>query len=140
MPTWSIRRWISRDLSRRFRAVCLVILAANAGVPTAALTVGRAVEPPPERYASGPTLSGKTWEMVLKDPAQVNYFCSLAMGEPPQRGAYWMGCYRPDLDAVVLMEKSAWPDASEWDQLRAHEWAHARGWRHAHTSTGWTGH
>lgn len=90
----------------------------------------RAVEPPPDQYATGPTQTGKTWEMILKDPAAVNYFCGLAMGEPPQKGGYWMGCYRPDLDAVVLMDPKSWPSRSEYEQLRAHEWGHARGWRH----------
>lgn len=94
------------------------------------LKLNRAVEPPPPQYASGPTQTGKTWEMILSDPAAVNYICGLQLGEPPQKGGYWMGCYRPDLDAVVLMDPKTWPSKSEYDQLRAHEWAHARGWRH----------
>lgn len=105
-------------------------LALAASADASALTLQRAVKPPPPEFASGPTKTGKTWELIFDDPVKVDYFCSLAMGEPARRGGYWMGCYRPDLDAVVLMSRSAWPSKREWRELRAHEWAHARGWRH----------
>jgi len=119
------------DLRRAAAALAAVALATGAPMRANALTAQRAVEPPPAEFASGPTRTGKTWELVFDDPAKVNYFCSLAMGEPSRKGGYWMGCYRPDLDAVVLMSRAAWPSVREWRELRAHEWAHARGWRHA---------
>ncbi|CAN7393742.1 hypothetical protein LJR219_002425 [Phenylobacterium sp. LjRoot219] len=93
----------------------------------------RAVEPAPVIYASGPTRTGKTWEMVLRNVEQVDYICRTAMGGLPEharRGAYYWGCYHAKLDAVVLVDPRAWPSRREWDAAREHEWAHARGWRH----------
>ena len=91
------------------------------------------MEAAPAIYASGPTVTGKTWELVLPDVAQVDYICRSAMGGAPQGArsrAYYWGCYHSKLDAVVLVDPRAWPSRREWLEAREHEWAHARGWRH----------
>jgi hypothetical protein len=90
----------------------------------------RAVEPPPEQYAAGPTLSGKTYQLDLPDPAQVNYLCTLVLGPAWPPGGYWMGCYNGKMDAVIVPSKGAWPSEVERQALIRHEWAHARGWAH----------
>ena len=108
--------------------LALLHLALAACSSDNALTLVRAVEPPPARYASGPTLSGVTRELSFSTPEAVQAFCNRFLG-PPRRG-YYEACYIPALDLVVLPDKHAWPSARERAELRAHEWAHARGWRH----------
>lgn len=101
--------------------------------PTFAFTPGRAVEPPPSLYAAGPTHTGRTWEMILPSVEAVDYLCRLSMDGPPagaRRGFYYAACYHVGLDAVVLPDPKVWPSRAEWRQIREHEWAHARGWRH----------
>ena len=122
---------------------------ASSGVALAApgiahgFTPGRAVEPPPAVYASGPSQTGKNWELYLPSVGAGDYLCRMALHGVPQgapRGFYYWGCYDPALDAVVLPQTDAWPSRREWDELRAHEWAHARGWRHKPNGRGtdWT--
>jgi hypothetical protein len=111
--------------------LCGAVLAA--APPARGFSPGRAVEPAPAIYASGPTRTGRTWEMILPSVPQVDYLCRLAQGGLPEGarpGFYYWGCYHPKLDAVILVDPKAWPSQSEWRQARAHEWAHARGWRH----------
>lgn len=94
---------------------------------------GRAVEPPPAIYASGPSLTGRTKEVLMSSVEQVNQICGLALHGLPQgaqRGSYYMGCYNPRLDLVILIDPKGWPSLREWKRIREHEWAHARGWRH----------
>ena len=104
-----------------------------------AFTVGRAAEPPPAIYAQGPTITGRTRELQLKSVAQVNYVCGVLLRAPAanaENGGYYTGCYAPKLDMIVLMQPSAWPSRREWEEIRVHEWAHARGWRHHLDGTG----
>lgn len=98
--------------------------------PLAAPATVRAVEAPPLQYADGPTISGRTGMIELADPAQVDQLCSLTLGRAWPRGSYWMGCYNVTTDAVIVPAKGAWPSEAERQALIAHEWAHARGWRH----------
>lgn len=90
----------------------------------------RAVEAPPLRYSQGPTLSGHTETLELSDPLEVDHRCARKLGTAWPRGAHWMGCYDSDLDLVIVPAKGAWPSERERQALIAHEWAHARGWRH----------
>ena len=104
-----------------------------------ALTFERAVEAPPAIYAQGPTLTGRTRELQLNSVDAVNYVCSVLLHAPArtsEQGGYYTGCYAPALDIVVLMQPSAWPSRREWEAIRVHEWAHARGWRHHLDGTG----
>ena len=96
-----------------------------------------AVEPPPARYASGPTLQGATREQTFSTPEAVQAVCNRFLGRPRQ--GYYEACYIPALDLVVLPDKHAWPSARERAELRAHEWAHARGWRHGFSAEPATG-
>lgn len=119
----------------RLCGLCAAIsgVLATAATPARPFSRVRAVEPAPAVYASGPTRTGKTWELVLRNVAQVDYICRTAMGGLPEharRGAYYWGCYHERLDAVVLVDPRAWPSRREWLETREHEWAHARGWRH----------
>lgn len=119
----------------RLGGLCAAIsgVLVIAATPARPFTRTRAVEPAPAIYASGPTRSGRTWELVLRSVEQVDYICRTAMGGLPEharRGAYYWGCYHTKLDAVVLVDPRAWPSRREWDEAREHEWAHARGWRH----------
>lgn len=93
------------------------------------------VEPPPEEYASGPTQTGKTRELIFDDLEALQKFCQVWGGVPqasPERAGdrYAQACYSPRVDIVALPSRKAWPSQKEIDQLREHEWAHARGWRH----------
>ena len=110
----------------------LVLLAAVAALPcagpAAAFTRGRAVEPPPARYTYGPTLYGHTTERDFKDTDKVQEVCDFYLGRPAR--GYYEACYIPALDLVVMPAKGVWPSDKEWSELRQHEWAHARGWRH----------
>jgi len=90
----------------------------------------RVVESPPPQFTSGPTLSGRTYQIDLTDAAQVNYLCTLALGPTSPPGGYWMGCYNGKMDAVIVPTKAAWPSEIERQALIRHEWAHARGWVH----------
>ncbi|MDB5448009.1 MAG: hypothetical protein JWQ97_3326 [Phenylobacterium sp.] len=137
MFAWDLKHRIHLQWPRRFCAVGLVIVAANIGVPTRAFTVMRAVEAPPSRYAAGPTITGATREKTFSTPDAVQAFCNFYLGPP--RGGYYQACYVPALDLVVLPDKRAWPSAREREELRAHEWAHARGWRHPGMSSASTG-
>lgn len=130
---------------RRFLVLCALMagLLASVATPARPFSLGRAVEPAPRIYASGPSRTGKTWELLLPDVAQVDYVCRTVMGGPPEGarpGAYYWGCYHPKLDAVVLVDPRAWPSRREWRASREHEWAHARGWRHRPDGRGtdWT--
>jgi hypothetical protein len=117
----------------------LVVLTCTATTPSFALTFERVVEPPPAIYAQGPTLTGRTYEIRLDSVEAVDQVCRTLLHGLPQgayKGAYYMGCYNPRLDAVILMQPKAWPSRREWEAIRAHEWAHARGWRHRRDGTG----
>jgi len=110
-------------------------LAACAGAQQAvALTPMRAVQPPPAQYASGPTMSGATVERSFADLDRLQAFCNFYLGRPAR--GYYQACYVAALDVIALPDRHAWPSAAERRQLRAHEWAHARGWRHAASTTG----
>lgn len=97
------------------------------------LRPNKAVEAPPDQYTSGPTQTGATTEhqMTLD---QVGVLCrafGIGYGAPTSAGKpYEMGCYIPQVDWVVLPTKDEWPSSAEWNALREHEWAHARGWMH----------
>lgn len=95
----------------------------------------RIVEAPPEEYRSGPTVSGKTTERIFDNFDEMQRFCrenGVSLGHNPGRGAYFQACYVPSLDVVALPSRKAWPSQREIDELREHEWAHARGWRHSY--------
>lgn len=114
--------------------LCRAALAALFVIPGLAgeargLTLREAVERPPAEYSSGPTQSGRTYALELPSAAAVDFLCRLGLGPPPRRGGAWWGCYRPDMDAVIVPARGAWREA-ERRTILAHEWAHARGWRH----------
>ena len=117
----------------------IVAVLFGSASPTRAFTPGRVVEPPPPAYAQGPTRTGRTYEIRLNTVEAVDYVCRTMLHGLPQgarEGDYYMGCYNPRLDAVVLMQPKAWPSRREWEEIRSHEWAHARGWRHRKDGTG----
>jgi hypothetical protein len=106
-----------------------LVLSLLVATEAQAFTLGRAVEPPPPLYTSGPTQYGATVERTFSDARQLQAFCNFYLGAPPP-GAYYQACYIPAMDTVVLPDARAWPSARERAELRRHEWAHARGWRH----------
>jgi hypothetical protein len=117
-------------------ALCSLLLSPTA---SPALTLERAVEPPPPLYASGPSLTGKTSEMILPNVEQVDLLCRLWLRGLPQGsspGTYYQGCYDEKRNIVVLVDPKSWPSRREWRQIRQHEWAHARGWRHLQNGHG----
>jgi hypothetical protein len=136
--TWLSQRFDSPARREFLRAVVWMTLtwAFIGATATTALMLGgrprevRVVETPPEQYATGPTLSGKTYQLDLSDPAQVSYLCTLALGPAWPPGGYWMGCYNGKMDAVIVPREGAWPSEVERQALIRHEWAHARGWVH----------
>lgn len=89
----------------------------------------RVVEPPPALYAAGPTITGATSERQFDDPRDVHALCATWLSPPPPP-RYFIGCYIPALDLVVIPSRRGWPSPKEQRQLSDHEWAHARGWRH----------
>ncbi|RAK54787.1 hypothetical protein [Phenylobacterium soli] len=111
-------------------AISLVLLNPQPLEPPPPVPRVRAVEPPPQEFAAGPTLTGHTYELDLDDVFKVSYLCTLALGPTWPPGGYWMGCYDARMDAVIVPAKGAWPSETERRALVAHEWAHARGWRH----------
>lgn len=110
------------------------LVACAAAQQAAALTPMRAVQPPPAQYASGPTISGVTVERSFADLDRLQAFCNFYLGRPAR--GYYQACYVAALDVIALPDRHAWPSAAERRQLRAHEWAHARGWRHAASAAG----
>lgn len=111
-------------------AVGLVLLSPQPIQPPPPAPRTRAVEPPPAEYTTGPTLTGRTYEIDLDDPFMVSYLCTLALGPAWPKGGYWLGCYNARMDAVIVPARGAWPSERERLALIAHEWAHARGWKH----------
>lgn len=95
---------------------------------------GWSIEPPPPQYASGPTQTGHTTETPNLTPEQANYLCHVAGVWSHEPSGFPVACYNPRTDQVILPAK--WPSQDELDQMRAHEWAHARGWRHNDDGTG----
>lgn len=100
------------------------------------LRKGWVIEPPPEQYASGPTQTGMTNEIPNLTPEMAHAMCQAAGTFSDKQQGYGVACYIPSLDAVVLPAAKYWPSKDELDQMRAHEWAHARGWRHNDDGTG----
>lgn len=95
------------------------------------------IEAPPEQYASGPTQTGKTTETPGLTPEQVSWLCGHYQAEAAsQKQGSLVSCYVPSIDQVILPAAKYWPSADELTQMRAHEWAHARGWRHNDNGTG----
>lgn len=86
------------------------------------------IEPPPAIYASGPTQWGETREQLFSDARELQAFCNFYLGRPLS-GVY-EACYIPAMDLVVLPTVDEAGGDARWGRLRAHEWAHARGWRH----------
>ncbi|MDB5443800.1 MAG: hypothetical protein JWP73_2176 [Phenylobacterium sp.] len=117
-----------------FRGWAPIVVGLAACADVQQLAPMRAVEPPPAQYASGPTISGVTVERSFADLARLQAFCNFYLGRPAR--GYYQACYVAALDVVALPDRHAWPSAAERRQLRAHEWAHARGWRHAASATG----
>src|SRR5581483_1342828 len=105
--------------------VLLAILLIVTPHGATAFLLHQAVEPPPEIYASGATQTGKTYLITYPDPRQVDYMCRLGLGPPPLRGGSWWGCYRADMDAIIVPAKGSWEE-HERQRIIAHEWAHAR--------------
>lgn len=96
-------------------------------------SLGRAVVRPPPEFREGPTISGQTKELTFDDPDALNAWCKangVGMGDHAGPGAYFQACYSIPADTVAIPTRNAWPSQAEIDQLREHEWAHARGWQH----------
>jgi hypothetical protein len=110
-----------------------IVFGLSVQAATGSFGLNLAVEAPPSAYVRGPTQTGVTRELELPTVQAVDRLCKLALGGLPvkaERGGYYMGCYIPLSDTVVIPTRKAWPSGREWEDLRAHEWAHARGWRH----------
>lgn len=97
---------------------------------------GWAIESPPNEYASGPTQTGRTTEEPNLTPEQAHWLCQQAGTFSTAQRGIGVACYIPTMDRVILPDAKYWPSKSELDQMRAHEWAHARGWRHNDDGTG----
>jgi hypothetical protein len=107
--------------------------SAAPAVPATAFTFSHAVEASPPQYASGPTQDGVVVERRFSSPQAVQAFCNFYLGRPAR--GYYQACYIPAMDTVALPDEHAWPSKVEREALRAHEWAHARGWRHGALKT-----
>lgn len=97
---------------------------------------GWSIEAPPPEYANGPTQTGRTYEVPNLTPEQSHWICQQAGTFSTAQRGIGVACYVPTLDQVILPAAKYWPSKSELDQMRAHEWAHARGWRHNEDGTG----
>lgn len=96
-------------------------------------SLGRAVQRPPPEFREGPTISGQTKELQFDDLNALNAWChanGVGFGDKGGPGAYFQACYSIPADTVAVPTRKAWPSQAEIDQLREHEWAHARGWQH----------
>lgn len=91
---------------------------------------GWSIEPPPEEYTSGPTQTGRTTEIPNLTPEQANALCSQYGTFSTAQHGIGVACYVPSMDRVILPAAKYWPSGRELEQMRVHEWAHARGWRH----------
>lgn len=87
----------------------------------------RAVTQAPEGYEVGQSRTGKTYEIQMS-PEQVDAFCRMKGALRAGETFLAPGCYIPAMDAVVIPKRNEWPSKREWNDLRAHEWAHADGW------------
>lgn len=87
------------------------------------------VEPPPAEFAGKPGDVPGVTERRFDTKAQVDAACREKLGELPE-GDYFRACYVEAEGLIVLPSKWAVYDRRELADLRAHEWAHARGWRH----------
>ena len=78
------------------------------------------IEKPQAGYSRG------DYSAVIANVADPNKMCETLLG--PIEGKVFNGCYVPSIDLIVL----PYDDGSQYyDDLKAHEEAHARGWRHA---------
>ena len=123
----SLRPW--RQVRSRRRAAGLALAVAGVVAAPQARAQPLAVEPPPELYRAGPTQTGATSEIRFGDFKRIDHLCRTWRVAASQAGAV-IGCYIPALDKVVLPAEGAWGSPTDLAALRAHEWAHARGWRH----------
>lgn len=117
---------------RRFWPLVLLVIVAGCGK----MQRGWSIEKPPLQYASGPTQTGRTTETPNLTPEQANYLCHLAGVWQHEPQGFPVACYNPRTDQVILPAARYWPSADELAQMRAHEFAHARGWRHTDDGTG----
>lgn len=114
----------------RLLALLLFLLLAGCG-KMFGFRKGWSIEPPPPQYATGPTQTGRTTETPNLTPEQVAWLCGQYHTEAArQKPGSLVACYAPNIDQVILPAAKYWPSQDELAQLRAHEWAHARGWRH----------
>lgn len=119
---------------RSLSLAAVVLLGAGCGKM---VKRGWSIEPPPSQYASGSTQTGKTVETQNLTPEQVAYLCSFYGAEAAnQAKGSLLACYAPRIDQVILPAAKYWPSKAELALMRAHEWAHARGWRHNDDGTG----
>jgi hypothetical protein len=116
---------------RGYRAAALSLLLTLAGCNK--VKPGWSIEAPPQQYASGPTQVPGTSELRVT-PEQANFLCHLAGVWKTEPTGFPVACFNPRTNQVILPDQ--WPSGSELDQMRAHEWAHARGWRHNDDGSG----
>jgi hypothetical protein len=88
------------------------------------------VEPAPAEYAALPFEKPGVVERYFHSPAGLDRFCRDHLQAELADGAHFRACYVPHLDLIALPSRWAVPNAQERADLRAHEWAHAWGWRH----------
>lgn len=116
-------------------AVAALALVIGHAAPEAAAAFMQArvtyqpVEAPPAEYAGKPGDVPGVKELRFDTKAQVDAACREKLGELPE-GGYFRACYVEAEGLIVLPSKWAVYDRRELADLRAHEWAHARGWRH----------
>ena len=103
-------------------------VAASAAQTSPRLKLLNGEDRPPAQYLYGPTATGRTVERAFDSRKSLHAFCSEHLGAPAQGRFY--ACYVPAIDVVAVPSAKAWPDAAQREALTAHEWAHARGWRH----------
>jgi len=130
-----MKRCRNLDSSRLYGVAIMATLVFAGADAAHAFRPNVVAERPPEIYLSGPTQTGKTTEVELDQLAKVDRLCRSWNGAPSGT-RYVNGCYIAALDVVVLPAKGVWPSERERQQLREHEWAHARGWRHQDSGRG----
>lgn len=124
------------------RILALVVLLIALVVATIGLTVKDVpglsfigaeayapVEPPPAEYDGRPFDVPGVTERYFDDAAELNAFCLDALGALLLEGESFRACYVETLGLIALPSRKV-VGKRELRELRRHEHAHHRGWRH----------
>lgn len=88
------------------------------------------VEPPPAEYDGRPFDVPGVTERHFDSKAELHGFCMDRLNAVLAAGHTFRACYIEADGLIALPSRWAVESRKERAELRAHEWAHARGWRH----------